>query len=72
MDGVLVVTADMELRKLRILQRSGIDEDDFNRRESLQMPINKKIQLADHVIENNGSLAELKLEVAELYHRLTL
>jgi dephospho-CoA kinase len=72
MDSVLVVTADLELRKLRILERSGIAEDDFDRRESLQMPISKKIQLADHVLENNGSLEELKLGVDELYHRLTL
>lgn len=71
-DSVLVVTADPLLRKARISSRSQITAEDFDRREALQMPIDKKIELADHVIENNGTLEELHLQVDELYHRLTI
>lgn len=72
LDSVLVVTASLDLRKLRIFQRSQIDSEDFDRRESLQMAIEKKVELADHIIENNGTLQELEQQVDELYHRLTL
>lgn len=71
-DSVLVVTADALLRKARIFSRSQILAEDFDRRESLQMPIDKKIELADHIIENNGTLEDLYLQVDELYHRLTI
>ena len=72
MDAVLVVMAELEARRDRIFQRSRISREDFDRRESLQMAIAKKIQLADHVIENNGTLEDLQRQVDELYHRLTL
>lgn len=71
-DSTLVVTADLDVRRKRIWQRSNISADDFDRREALQMPIEKKIKQADYVIENNDSLEELEIRVDDFYLQLKL
>lgn len=67
---VLVVTADLNFRKARVNQRSQISDEDFRRRDNLQLSIEEKINRADHIIHNNGSLDELIVQVDELYRQL--
>ncbi len=59
-DYVLVVAADDEIRKGRIIKRDNTDETSFWGRDSKQIPQKEKIQLASFVIENNSSLDHLK------------
>lgn len=71
-DSVLVVVAEDLTRQSRIYKRSYISAEDFTRRDKLQMPIEKKVQQADYVIHNDGSLAELFEKVDQLYRQIML
>ncbi|MEA3287940.1 MAG: dephospho-CoA kinase [Candidatus Marinimicrobia bacterium] len=71
-DSVLVVVADNIYRQSRVEHRSQITESDFKRRDNLQLSIEEKINRADHVIYNNGSLNELLAQVDVLYDQLNL
>ena len=62
-DLVWVVTADYEVRKARGMARDSIDGGIIDLIMDSQANENKKAQLADHVIYNNGSLEELRMAV---------
>ena len=65
LDKTILVIADESLRVRRAVARGGISEDDIRKRMALQMNDDEKRRLADVVIENNGSMAELtgKLDI---------
>ncbi|WP_337845103.1 dephospho-CoA kinase [Thermus sp.] len=60
LDGVLVVTAPLELRLERVMARSGLSREEVLAREQAQMPEAEKARRADWVLENRGSLEELE------------
>lgn len=62
-DAVWVVTADYEVRKNRVMARDGIDPSIIDLIMDSQDGEEKKVQLADHVIYNNGTLDELRESV---------
>lgn len=62
-DAVWVVTADYDLRKNRVMARDGIDPSIIDLIMDSQDGEEKKVQLADHVIYNNGTLDELRESV---------
>lgn len=65
-DAVWVVTADYDLRKNRVMARDGIDPSIIDLIMDSQDGEEKKVQLADHVIYNNGTLDELRESVDEV------
>ena len=62
-DLVWVVTADYEVRKARVMARDSIDGGIIDLIMDSQANENKKAQLADQVIYNNGSLEDLRISV---------
>lgn len=62
-DAVWVVTADYEVRKKRVMARDGIDPSIIDLIMDSQAGEDRKVQLADRVIYNNGSLEELRKNV---------
>jgi len=71
-DSVLVVASQQSTRQLRVNARSGIDEDEFFRRDRLQLPIEEKIKRSQHVIWNDGDLLALTNAATEFYKSLRL
>ncbi len=69
-DKVVVVTADMEIIRQRLMER-GMEADDVERRLSFQIPLAQKVAAADYVINNNGTEEELKKEVDLFLEKLT-
>lgn len=67
-DNVVTVAADPEIAKKRF-QSQG--KTDYLDRMSQQMTLKEKIDKADVVIYNNGSLADLKKQVKQIYKQLT-
>lgn len=66
-DLVVCVFAGGETRKTRALER-GLTEEEFKKRDSFQLSIEKKVSLADCVIENASDLNILKEQVKEIYN----
>ena len=58
-DVILVVTADYEVRKSRIMARDGIDSAIIDLIMDSQEEESEKIMMADFVIYNNGTMDEL-------------
>jgi dephospho-CoA kinase len=67
---VVVVYAPRELQIERQLARNGYDRAEAERRLDAQLPIEEKRELADHVIDNSGSLEATRDQVRALYERL--
>ncbi len=70
MDVMVVVSAPMEQRIPRVMQRDGVDEAAVHRRIATQLPIEEKVKRADFVIENDAGLAALDEKVNRLLDRL--
>jgi len=69
-DRVWAVVSDDEIRINRIMKRSNMSREEAEARMSSQLTQDEYKALADEVIENNGSIAELKDHVKDLYKKL--
>ncbi|MDR1484480.1 MAG: dephospho-CoA kinase [Planctomycetaceae bacterium] len=67
-DKIIFIDASRENRLARVLKRNWT-ENDLKLRESAQLPIEKKRQLADFIIPNNNTIADTKKEVELLLQK---
>lgn len=70
-DQVLVVIVDPAMQMTRLRERDHLDETEAKQRLAAQWPQADKVQRADYVIDNSGSLQQTRSTVAALYHYLT-
>ena len=68
--SIVVVTADKETAKSRIVSRDGLSPEEAEQRISSQLPVTEKANKADYLIDNSGTLASLKTQVEELFEQL--
>ncbi len=69
--ATILVWVPRRLQIERQITRDGYDRDEAERRIASQMPLDQKRALADHVIDNSGSLEATERQVQELYASLT-
>jgi dephospho-CoA kinase len=73
-DRLVVVTCDPDQRARRWAGRLKVDEEtarrEVMRRTAAQLPDEEKIKAADYVIDNSGSLATTREQVAEIWKKL--
>lgn len=67
LDAVIVVESNEKARVQRIVGRDGITAGEVRKRMKAQLDSKKKLQKADYVVRNNGSLQELETSVTFLY-----
>jgi dephospho-CoA kinase len=65
-DAVVVVDAPEALRIQRVATR-GWSATELKRRENLLEPLDKKREMADHVIDNKDGLTELRLQAEKVF-----
>jgi dephospho-CoA kinase len=65
-DAIVFVEATFAARLGRVQEGRGWDQAELERREKAQMPLDEKRRRSDHVLTNNGTLAELESRVAKL------
>lgn len=69
-DLVIVVAVDRAVQIQRLMKRNGYSRNEAEQRINAQMPLAKKKQLADILIDNNGNREELKRQVAALIDQM--
>jgi dephospho-CoA kinase len=67
---VLLVACDSGIQKQRLRERDRLSDREIRQHLEAQMSLNEKRKLADFIIENNGTLEELKRQVQELWKKL--
>jgi dephospho-CoA kinase len=60
---VILVVCDVNVQRQRLQQRDGLDAAAAQKHIDAQMSLEDKRKLADYVIENDGSLADLESQV---------
>jgi dephospho-CoA kinase len=71
-DTIIVVTADRDTQIARLKKRNGLSRAEALRRISNQMPLAKKIQRADHVLNGTFPRPSLRKQVSQLLRSLRL
>lgn len=66
---VVVVDCDDEVRIARVVARSGLSREEVGRIMAAQASREARLAAADDVIDNNGSLEQLAVQVACLHRR---
>lgn len=71
-DEVVVVAAEPETQARRLTTVRGVSADEADRRIAAQMPVERKVERADRVIWNDGSLESLESLVKALWAEICL
>jgi dephospho-CoA kinase len=66
LDGLILVTCRSDIRMARLVQLRGMDPAQARLRIDAQTPPERKAHLADWVIENEGTLEQLRERVDEV------
>jgi len=70
MDRVIVVTADRETQIARLRHRNHLTRAEALRRIRTQMPLDRKVKLADFVVNGTLPPEQLRRDVARIYAEL--
>lgn len=62
-DGILLISASEQNQLQRLMVRNNLSEKQAASRIVSQMPLIEKKHLADYVIENNGSVGDLRKKI---------
>lgn len=69
-DTTIAIIAPIGARKERATSKQGLDATDFYKRSEQQLPCATKAARAHFVIENAGSVEELKTKTKQLYYQI--
>ena len=62
--------SDEDAQLERLMNRNTLSEEEAKQRISSQMPLELKIEMADFVIENSGSLADTRRQTEDIIRLL--
>lgn len=69
-DKIIFIYADDEIRLKRLLLRNGYSVEYAKARLNSQMRQEEKTQKSDYVINNNGSIEELNVNIIKLFEQI--
>jgi len=65
-EKVIVIFVDPDIQLKRLLNRNGLTEEAALARIGSQLPLQEKVERADAVIDNNGTIDETERQINEL------
>jgi len=68
-EKVIVVATERSIQLERILKRDEIDKEEALRRMNSQIDVAKKVEWADAVIDNNGTIAESEAQLEAILRK---
>jgi dephospho-CoA kinase len=69
-DKVVVVYASESVQIKRLMQRDGISEEEAKQALKAQIPLSKKVEQADYVIDNSGRREDTLAQVQRVWQEL--
>jgi dephospho-CoA kinase len=69
-DAVVFVDAPREVRLARVKESRGWDEAELERREKLQMPLDKKREISDYVLVNAAEADRIRGQIREILSQI--
>lgn len=66
-DCLIVVACAAETQITRLIDRDGLSEEDARKRLASQFPLEKKVELTDHVIDTSGTLEETEARARSVW-----
>ena len=70
LDGLIVVAADESDQIARAIARDATSEAEVRRRLAAQLPLERKLEAADYVIHNRGSVADLERQTLAVHDQI--
>lgn len=70
MDKIIVVSLTYDKQLKRAKEATFLSDKEIDKRIKSQMPLNKKEELAGIIINNNGSLKEIKKQVKNIWKKI--
>ncbi len=70
LDALIVVDCSPQTQRERLRERDEFDDDEIDRRLASQMPLKEKREVADYVIDNDGTLDDTRRQVRQLKQRI--
>ncbi len=70
MNALIVVKASKRNQAERCSKKFGMEEKDVCKRIAMQMPLNRKIRMADYTVDNNGTKEDTKKQVRKIWKEL--
>lgn len=70
MDVIIVVSASIESSINRGMIRDGLSLEEITSRINNQISLNEKIQAADYVIDNSGSIEQTRIQAEAIWNSL--
>ena len=70
LNALIVVAVEPALQLERLMERDGSTAEAARRRIEAQMPVAEKIKVADFVIDNNGTPAQTRAQVEDVFRQL--
>lgn len=65
-DYIILADVDKEIQKQRVIKRDNISEEDFEKIDCLQMPMDVKRKKVDFIINTNTDMKKLKRKVLDV------
>jgi len=70
MNVLIVVKASKRNQAKRCSKKFDMEEKDVCKRIAMQMPLNRKIRMADYTVDNNGTKEDTKKQVRKIWKEL--
>jgi len=70
LDGLIVVLCDIEEQEKRLMHRDRLTKKEAQQRIQSQLPIEKKIEVADWIIDNSTTLGNTQKQVQQIFSEL--
>lgn len=69
-DKIIFVDAPAEVREARVRESRGWERGELEKRENLQMPLDKKRQLSDYIVANTTEAEDLRQQIREVLSQI--
>ena len=70
MNALIIVKASKKNQIERCFKKFGMEEKDICKRIAMQMPLNKKVRMADYTVDNNNTKEDTKKQVRKIWQEL--